>query len=148
VSYLTIGLSAAGCVLLALYAITPGVFLRLGLLLYPKGHERRRELNAERHYMKGRARYRWIASALVLCLCDGSRMRFNQVSRNSIRSVVALDLPNKRVFLAQKDATILFKYDPELSKALNVRVLNMSEMSRKDRRHVMISLKETRVLRG
>ncbi len=147
-SYLTAGFSTLGCVLLGLYALAPGVFLRLCLLLYPKGHERRRELHAEQHYVKGRARYRWIAGAVVLCLCDGSRTRFNQLSRNSITSVVALDLPNRRVFLSREDAEIIFKYDPELPKFLNVRMLNMSEMSRRERRHVRTSLKESHVLPG
>jgi hypothetical protein len=58
--------------LLALtFVFVPGVLLHLGVLLYPKGHVRRREFTAELYAVPYWKRPFWVAGTLVRCAFEG-----------------------------------------------------------------------------
>lgn len=58
--------------LLALtFVFAPGVLLHLGVLLFPKGHERRKQFTADLYDVPYLRRPFWVASTLVRCLFEG-----------------------------------------------------------------------------
>src|SRR6476469_935968 len=66
-----VGLIATVPTALLLHVLAPGVFLLLGVLLYPKGHKRRQEFMAELPTVPPRKRLFWAAGVLVHCLREG-----------------------------------------------------------------------------
>jgi hypothetical protein len=66
--------------LLALtFVFAPGVLLHLGVLIYPKGHDRRREFTAELYTVPFFKRPFWVAGNLVRCIFEGTPERFRAI---------------------------------------------------------------------
>lgn len=61
-----------------LYAFLPGVFLHLGVLLYPKGHVKRAEFIGELGNVPYRERPKWVAGNLAHCLFEGPPARIQK----------------------------------------------------------------------
>jgi hypothetical protein len=115
-----IWLIAAGAVVLLLYVFAPGVFLRLGLLLYPKEHERRREFIAELHQIKYPERSLWVAGVILHCIFEGA----------------LIELPNDRLlWISMEAGTVVDKFDPVTWEYLiKTCTKDVAELSAKDRR--------------
>ena len=62
--------AAAGLLALT-FALLPGMFVHLAVLIYPKDHPRRREFTAELYTVPYIKRPFWAAGTLVRCLFEG-----------------------------------------------------------------------------
>jgi hypothetical protein len=91
VSQLLVSLVGASLVAVLVFVAAPGAFLRLGLLLYPKGHEKRAEFRGELHYVRRHQRPGWVAGQLLHCLRERPLVRLLALKwRHSIKQVQRL----------------------------------------------------------
>ncbi|MET9002802.1 YDG/SRA domain-containing protein [Amycolatopsis sp. NPDC004169] len=68
-------------VAILLFGFAPGFCLRLIVLLYPRGHDRRRELMAELHEVPYVKKPIWVASQLETALFEGVAARISELRR-------------------------------------------------------------------
>ena len=73
--------------------LSPGVILGLGILLYPRGHERRAQLKADLYDVPYRKRLLWVASTLVRCVLEGvpARVRVLRSERKAPKQPAVMD---------------------------------------------------------
>jgi hypothetical protein len=79
-------------VILAFVAL-PGAFLRLGVLLFPKDHERRCELVAELYHVPRWKRPVWVAGNLIRCFSEGPLVR---IQAKQVKKAVYLRLKREQ----------------------------------------------------
>lgn len=137
-NHLWIAPVAAGAAMVPLYALAPGVFLRLGLLLYPRDHDRCREFIAELHQIRYRERSLWVTGVILRCVFEGTseRVAFIRTTRTMFTSGALIDLPNGRfLWISMEDIATIDKFDPVLwRKLLGPCRKSVAELSAKDRR--------------
>lgn len=86
------GIPAGVGILVLTFAFLPGMLLHLGVLIYPKNHDRRREFIAELYEVPFLKRPFWVAGVLVRCAFEGIPERLRPALARY--EVVAIYVPN------------------------------------------------------